>query len=94
MSDAMPMKRPTVEQLWRSYVQAVYPQGMAPDQHDECRRAFYAAIKGWIDLNMAVLDPDAEPTDDDLRWMDDIYDELEAFGSDEFLQMLEPAGKA
>lgn len=50
-----------------------------PSQLREMRMAFFAGAQHLMGSMMSALDPDAEPTADDLRRMDLIMRELDTF---------------
>jgi hypothetical protein len=65
---------------WQSYRKMVIPGDASPVQIRETKQAFYAgASLLWYAL-MATLDADAEPTEADMRRMDSINKEIEAYG--------------
>lgn len=72
----------TMIELWTSFeVQVINPRASAV-QRQEMKMAFYAGAKGILDKLLTRLDPELEPTDNDLVAMDKIYDELLQFGVD------------
>ncbi len=64
---------------WRDYRARVIPLHAPPLQATECRRAFYAGAQALLALLLSVLEPGAEPTEADLRVMDEVAAELGAF---------------
>lgn len=56
------------------------PADAPPEQVTELRKAFMAGAAHLFTSIMNVLDDDREPTEADLRRMDQIDKELEAFG--------------
>jgi len=72
------MKR--IEPEWLSYRAKVVPAGAGPEQVEECRRAFYAGAVSLFKTVMTMLDPDAEPTEQDIEKMADLQKELMEFG--------------
>lgn len=71
-----------LEMTWRTYVERVVPKGAPPVQIQESRRAFYAGAQGLLSLIMGHLDPDENPTDADLKFMDGLHEELQQFMRD------------
>ena len=71
-----------IEAGWVSLqLMAVSPN--APQvQLDEMRMAFFAGAQHVFSAAVGMLDPGDEITDRDLRRMDQIHGELEAFGAD------------
>jgi len=71
---------------------------MHPDtpavQIDQLRMAFMAGAQHLFSSIMTVLDPEAEPTDADMRRMDLIARELEVFGEELNRRLLPTAGSA
>lgn len=73
------MRRLRIEESWNSYSRDVLPQDAPLIQRVECRRAFYAGAQGLLGIIMRMLDPGLEPTEADLKKMDDIDHELRDF---------------
>lgn len=69
-----------VEAGWVGYRHKVVPAGAGPVQVEECRRAFFAGAQHLFASIMTVLEPGAEPTENDMQRMDHINNELRAFG--------------
>jgi len=69
-----------IKRGWESYLKYVMPDGASSVQTKETRQAFYsgAAVLFWT--LMIALDEDHEPTDDDMRKMEDLQNEIDAFG--------------
>lgn len=65
---------------WQSFSDSVLPPKAGPVQRTEMRRAFYAGALAVLHGIMTSLDPDDEPTPDDLDRMDRLNAELQAFG--------------
>lgn len=67
-----------------SMVQAMYPdwKNMPPAQRDDLRAAFFGGAQHLWGSIMNILDPGDEPTERDMRRMDMINHELEAFIED------------
>lgn len=73
-----------IEGGWMGFCLAVTPKGqtMPQIQHDEMRKAFYAGAAHLFASILNILDPGSEPTDRDMRRMDQIHAELNAFQKD------------
>jgi hypothetical protein len=61
---------------WQAYRRAVIPIDASRVQVEECRRAYLAGASVLFDTVFALLSPDAEPTEEDLRHMQELHDEL------------------
>jgi biotin synthase-like enzyme len=64
---------------WMGYKLLAMNPNAPSEQYDECRMAFFAGANHLFGSMMSVLDPDAEPTESDLRMMNNIYAELKAY---------------
>jgi len=71
------MKR--IEQEWESYRRRIIPFGASTTQIVETRRAFYGGVASLMGLLLKQLDPGEEPTEKDLKMMDELQAELEEF---------------
>lgn len=74
---------------WALYRAQVMPHDVGETQLRETRQAFYAGAQHVLACVMCGLDPGIEPTDDDLKRMDYLHEELEEF-SNEMLARLQP----
>lgn len=68
-----------VEAGWLSYRILVMPAEVGAVQLDETRKAFFAGAHHLFGSIMTILEPDAEPTEADMRRMDLIHQELQKF---------------
>lgn len=68
-----------IELGFLGYLERVIPSNAPEIQILESRKAFFAGAKHLLASIMSTLDPEAEPTEGDLRRMQRIHDELEAF---------------
>lgn len=68
-----------VEAGWVSLKAMTLPKEAPPIQIEEMRNAFFAGAQHLFASIMYILDEDAEPTDADLRRIDNIQAELDAF---------------
>lgn len=68
-----------IEAGWKSYELLVLPVDASTIQRNETRIAFYAGAQHLFGSIMGILEPDAEPTDADLRRISNINDELNKF---------------
>lgn len=66
---------------WRDYRTKIIPLDAPDIQARESRRAFYAGAQAMLAEIMKGLSPGLEPTDADLRKMDDLAAELKRFGA-------------
>lgn len=71
-----------IEAGWVGLRLAAIPQDAGKLQLQEMRKAFFAGAQHLFSSIMTILDEDREPTDEDLRRMSLISDELESFGHD------------
>ncbi len=65
--------------LWDDYANKILPEEASAVQVQETRRAFYAGGVSLLKTMVTILDEDAEPTEEDLRAMDDLNEEFHAF---------------
>ncbi len=78
----MSERRRLLEQ-WNTYMAAVFPDGRPdPIQIQETRRAFYAGAQAIMGGILGELTPGSEPEAADLRMMDELQLELQAFCED------------
>ena len=70
-----------LDALWRTYSELL-PVSASTTQHMETRRAFYAGAASLFSTIMQMLDPGTEPTDADLKKMDELVGELQQFSKD------------
>lgn len=68
-----------IEQGWLSLRLVAVPPDAPQVQIDEMRQAFFAGAQHLFSSIMGILDPGSEPTDADMRRMDLIQSELDAF---------------
>jgi hypothetical protein len=71
-----------IEAGWVGLRISTIPLDAPKIQVDEMRKAFMAGAQHLFASLMAVLDPGEEPTPDDMRRMDLIDKELQAFGKE------------
>lgn len=73
-----------IEMGFATMVAAMYPgwQDMPKQQLDDLRSAFFGGAQHLFGSIMGMLDPGSEPTDRDMRRMDMIAHELNAFIED------------
>jgi hypothetical protein len=72
-----------VEAGFAAMLVLVYPEGLDPARQAELRDVFMAGAQHLFgSITGSLLDDGAEPTEDDLRRMDLINSELEAFTND------------
>lgn len=69
-----------VEGLWESYREQVVPLGALPTQVIECKRAFYAGVKGLFDfIGENINNTSSGPTESNIATIMAINEELEEF---------------
>jgi hypothetical protein len=68
-----------IELGWLSYLAVVIPADAGDVQVSESRLAFFAGAQHLFSSIMNILDPGTEPTEQDLRRMDRINNELDEF---------------
>jgi hypothetical protein len=68
-----------IEAGWMSFRAAAISMNAPDDQLREMRLAFFAGAQHLFGSMMTILDPDAEPTEDDLKRMENINTELNNF---------------
>lgn len=73
-----------VEAGFAAYCRLVYPQGVPLDKVNPLREAFLSGAEHLFSSIMCTLDPGEEPTTADLKRMDKIADEVEAWRNELF----------
>jgi hypothetical protein len=68
-----------IEAGWVAFRASVISPDAPDDQLREMRLAFFAGAQHLFGSMMTILDPDAEPTEDDLKRMENINTELNNF---------------
>lgn len=68
-----------IEAGWVGYLLMVLPENASQVQKDETRKAFFAGAQHLWGSMFSFLEPDAEPTENDMRRMDMINKELNEF---------------
>ena len=68
-----------IEAGWVAMKTIVIPPEAPAIQLEEMRNAFFAGAQHVFGTIITILDPDAEPTKDDMRRMTMIHSELEEF---------------
>ena len=68
-----------IEAGWIALKTLTIPSHAPQVQLDEMRNSFFAGAQHVFSTMVSMLDPDAEPTEDDMRRMSMIYSELEEF---------------
>lgn len=75
------LKRELMAEQWDSFARAVLPKDAPAVQRQEMRRAFYAGAQGILFGVIAILAPEGEPTDEDIRHMENLHQELQDFAN-------------
>lgn len=70
------MAEQRMAKAWAGYRAAVVPSGAGPEQLQGTELAFYGGASALFGIIMAALEPGADPTEGDLRVMDELYQEL------------------
>lgn len=83
-----------IESGWIELRIVAVPLDASPVQLQSMREAFFAGAQHLYSSIMTVLDSDAGPTDDDVKRLDLIGDELDAFIKDFQLRRLPTEGSA
>lgn len=73
------MNRLLMAEQWDQFSRAYMPSNANALQKREMRRAFYAGGQAIMFKIITALAPDSEPTEEDLKLMDDLHQELNAF---------------
>lgn len=68
-----------IEAGWAAFAAVIYPRGMSQTQHDQLRDAFFAGAQHLFGSIISALDPGDDPTLADIRRLDLINSELDAF---------------
>jgi hypothetical protein len=72
-----------IREIWNDYRARVMPANAGPIQVQESRRAFYAGAQAFFGIQLHGLDKeDQEPTEDDMKMMDELHAELNEFAQD------------
>ena len=71
-----------IEAGWLGLVASAYPEGMHAEQEKQLKTAFFAGAQHLFSSVMGALDSDEEPTENDMRRMGYIHDELERWADD------------
>ena len=77
-----PDRKKLIARAWESYLRTVIPKDAGAVQIKESRQAFFAGSAVLFQTIMMVLEPGAEPTNHDMRVMDDLQHEINAFGQE------------
>lgn len=83
-----------IEAGWISLKLTTLPADAPQIQLDEMRNAFFAGAQHLFGSIMGILEPDAEPTENDLKRMDLIDKELREFISQFSAKHIKSEGRA
>jgi hypothetical protein len=72
------MKRLLMKECWNDFAQKCVPRNASGEQRRQLRKAFYAGAHQILFRVVDGLAPENEPTDEDLKMMNDVYNELRA----------------
>lgn len=81
-----------IEGGWAAFTVICFNESTPPEQRREMRKAFFCGAMHLFQSMMSVLGSGVEPTDEDMRAMDKINTELQAFARTE--RMFEAMFKA
>lgn len=76
-----------IEAGWMAMKILAIPKGYTDEQIAELRQAYFMGAQHLFASIMGILDPGEEPTEDDMRRMSLIAEELESFSRDAMLAM-------
>jgi hypothetical protein len=68
-----------IESGWAVMNALVLPPDASPTQRSEMRKAFFMGAQHLYASIMGIMEEDREPTDNDMKRMSLIHNELEAF---------------
>lgn len=71
-----------IEDAWKKFEVMVVPKDAGPVQRDETRKAFYSGAAILFQILINRIDKEEEPTEQDMRLMDDIAKEVDEFGQE------------
>lgn len=69
-------------ELWDDFARQVLPKNCSFTQRQEMRRAFYAGAQGILYKILGLFTEGNEPSETDLKIMDNLEKELNKFGED------------
>lgn len=69
--------------VWEEYRKAVIPPDASIIQVVECKKAFYGGASAYMSIILGAgnLDESVEPTEKDIKFLDDITNELQTFAN-------------
>lgn len=74
--------RTTLAQAWMNFLQMVELMHASPMQKREMKRAFFAGAHWMLEMCSIQMDPDREPTADDVEYLQRISAEIQQFNED------------
>jgi len=83
-----------IEMGWVALRRIAVPHDAPPEQIHEMRMAYMAGAQHLFASMMGFLDPGEEPTDDDMKRIELIHNELEAFRKEMELRIARTEGRA
>ena len=81
MNDSHPRTK-YIEPAWLRFETMVLPRDASAVQRSEMRKAFYGGAAILFRIITGRLEEGAEPTDADLRMMDDVSAEIDEYGEE------------
>lgn len=74
------MKRQLMAEQWDEFARKILPKDCSQTRRQEMRHAFYGGAQAILFRVIMAFAPEAEPTAEDLKVMDDLDQELKDFG--------------
>lgn len=74
-------ERRTLDDEWKEFARQVIPAAASTRQIAEMRRAWYAGVATMFSLMTWGLDPEREPTDLDVEYLENLHKELTEFSN-------------
>jgi len=75
----MPIKRQLMAEQWNEFSRQIIHKDAPEIQKREMRRAFYAGAQSILFRVIESFAPESEPTDEDLKIIEDLHQELQDF---------------
>ena len=69
-------ERRSLKEEWETFNRNVIPVGAEAEQRHEMKRAFYSGAIVIFSLMSGGLDPDKEPTELDVQYVDSLFNEI------------------
>jgi hypothetical protein len=72
-------ERQSLAEQWESFALLAIPNGASENQVKTMRDCYYAGALTVFSLTMENLDPDKEPTEGDIQYMESIFQEIRTY---------------